>query len=282
MTTYRSPATDGLEFGYVCSARFLTDVRADSDTLPVFKVPDRENILGFAAYRESTRKPNRLVVTPGDVVDRALVVSDSCAVEAALGRGEARARGRIWFAPLRKLETDGQRQEVEDTPDVFGRFLLRPDDTEKDYWAVELQRAFPANAAAVRRALEADRKSFLLCRLDAEVADEARARWAAFSVRSGPLVAQDNVNHLIDRLEARGIPTVDAESATAALAAVAAAAWVFEGSSLEAAGALREEHAAGLLDAAIEGITDDLRALSARVTAALEALASIRIRLQRP
>jgi hypothetical protein len=279
MTTYRPAAPDGLEFGDVCTGPFLADIRVDRDTLPVFQVPDPEKLLTFTAYRESTRRPNRLVVTSGEVVDRAIVVSDTCAVEAALGRGERRARGRIWLAPLRRLEAKGALKEVEDTPDAFGRLLLRPDDATQSHWAVELQRTFPADAASVRRALEVDREGFLLQGLDTEVADDLRARWAAVTARCGPLVARINASHLVDRLEARGVATVDAETAASAVVAVAAANWVFEGGSLEATGALREGEAGDILDATVDGMIDDLTTLRDKVLAALEALALSRERL---
>jgi len=278
MTTYRTPAPEGLEFGYVCSAPFLADVRVGGGTLPVFKEPASKAAVGFEFYRESLRKPNRLVVTRGDLVDRAIVISDTCAVKTALGRGGATARGRVWFAPLRKLETAAQVQAVEDTPNAFDRLLLPPDDATQGYWVVELQRAFPADAAAVRQALEANRSNFVLFALDDEIAGDLRARWAANTVRCGPLVALDNADHVIDRLEESGIPTTEATTAATALTAVAAASWTFEGSSLEAAGALRGEEAMPLAPA-VDGMLQDLTSLRDQVAMALQTLASIRDRL---
>jgi hypothetical protein len=275
MTTYRATTPDDLQFGDVCAAPFLADIRVSSDTLRVFRVADKEQLLGFPAYRESTRKPNRLVVTVGDVMDRAIMLSDDCAIETALGRGQARAKGRIWFAPLRELVTEGEVKEVENVPSAYGRLLLRPDNDSQTHWVVELQRAFPADATSVRKALEGGGRGFLLHGLAREVADDLRARWAAVSTRCGPFVARDNANHIIDRLEARGVGTAEAENAADALVAVAAASWVFEGSSLEAAGALRE-NTDKLSDAAVDGMIEDLTVLRDRVLGALDILEEIR------
>lgn len=278
MTTYCATTPTNLEFGDVCAGPFLADIRVDTQTVSVYKIPDSEQLLSFTAYRESTRKPNRLVVTSGSVVDRAIVVSDSCVIETALGRGQSKARGRIWFAPLRELTTEAEVKEAENVSHAYGRLLLRPDDDSQTHWVVDLQRVFPAEAASVRQALEADRGRFLLHRLASEVADDLRAKWAAVSVRCGPLVARDNANHIIDRLEARGIGAVEAENAANALMAVAAASWVFEGSSLEAAGTLREEEDADKILGAIDGMVEDLTALHDRALGALESLEKIRSR----
>lgn len=274
MTTYCVAAAEGLDFGDVCVGPFLADIRVDSDTVPVFKVKDEEKNLAFTAWRENIRGSGRLVVTSGAIVDQAIVVSDSCAVETAIGRGQTRAKGRIWLAPLCELKTAGAVSEVESAPDAFGRLLLKPDDANESHWVVELQRAFPADAASVRHALESDRSGFLLHGLQPEVADDLRARWAAFSCRCGPLVARDNASHIIDRLEESGIATADAQSAADAVVAVAASSWVFEGSSLEAAGA--NGAPAGSLNDDVAAMIQELTALREATTKAIDNLTLIR------
>ena len=274
MTTYLDPTPEGLEFGDVCAATFFADVRVSNGTLPVFKVPDTENLLNIKAYTESKR-PTNLVVTAGRHCDRAVVVSDSCAVETALGRGDAKARGSIWFAPLQELKSQGAVEQAENNSDAFGRLLLRPDSGKETAWTVELQSAFAADAAAVRRRMEAERNQFLLHSLGPEVLDELRAKWAAVTSRSGPLVGQHNANHFLDRLEDRGVANSTAANAAEALMRVTAATWVLEGGSLEEAGALLPGDPSDHLDAAVDGIVQDLTALREQVDAALDALRPI-------
>jgi hypothetical protein len=278
MATYRDAAPTGLDFGDVCAGAFLADIRVDSRTVRVYKFPDSDKALNFTAYVEATRPSSTgLVVTAGYLVERAIVVSDSCAVETALGRGDSKARGRIWFAPLRKLTSAGALKEVEDSQSSYGRVLLRSDDDSQEHWVAELQYAFPADASSVRAAIEANRTEFVLCGLDSPL-DQLRAKWAAFSTRSGPLVAQENASRLVDHLTAHKVPDADAEGAADALVEVAAASWVFEGGSLEAAAALREPMSPVVLDA-VDALHADLATLGKRVVAACDAVALVQRRL---
>ncbi len=272
----------GLGFGDVCAGRFLADVRANSDTIPVFMVPDNDHIFSFPVYRQSVRETSRLVVTAGQRQTRAVVVSDSCSVETALGRGARKARGRIWFAPLRKLSKPGELKEIEATPDAYGRFLLGADADSEHRWVVELQSAFPVEAKSVREAVELADAHFVLYRVEPDEAESLRARWAAVGVRCGPLVARDNTEHFLDALESHGVPPGQAMRAARALVDVAAAGWVFEGSSLEAAGDLREGASTDRVITAVDGLLAELGVLGERVRNAVDSIVLAKSRFTTP
>ncbi|MGC1185670.1 MAG: hypothetical protein WBA31_11070 [Candidatus Dormiibacterota bacterium] len=284
MSDVAAPPTPsvGLGFGDVCAGKFLADVRANSETIPVFTVPDAGHIFSFPVYRQSSRETNRLVVTAGQRQTRAVVVSDSCSVETALGRGARKARGRIWFAPIRKLSKPGELKEIEDTPDAYGRLLLRADADSEHRWVVELQNAFPVEASSVRQAVELADQHFVLYTIEPDEADNLRARWAAVGVRCGPLVARDNTEHLLDALEAHGVPSAQAMRVATALVGVAAAGWVLEGSSLEAAGDLRKGASTDRVIAAVDGMLAELGVLGERVRDALESISAAKSQFATP
>lgn len=159
---------------------------------------------------------------------RAILLSDSCTVDTALGteRGR-RAQGRLLFAPIVPA-TEPQIVKLQ-TRRVFGRFPL-PKDTDRHFagGVAELRDCFMVDARAVR---VADR--FLT--LSDLAAEDLEAAWDACATRRGPHVVEHNVARLAGSLSEGEGASQDDFDAVEMVAETLIAAWRLEGGVLRAA-----------------------------------------------
>ena len=275
MTTYVEPSSEPLQFGDVCGAPFLADVRVTATSNSLVQLTDPEGRVEGPAIYSVSATPTRLILAAGAPVTGAVVVSDTCAIKTALGRGEQKARrARVWFAPLRDITDDRLRREVTAAPNSFGRFLLNGDARDGVDRVVELRWAFPAEAADVRAALEAADSHFRIHSLADEAGEMLLVRWAAFSSRAGPLVAQGNADRVAELLEPRVGEGV-ADAAGRSLLRSTAANWRYERGSLENAGALPAD-GSGDIATAVDEMIEDLTLVRERAAEAVVALTGVR------
>lgn len=271
---YEEPA-QLLSFGDIFEREYFIDVflRSDASVMGDLPLPaayrsrlaralnadvedsDEEIIIYAREFRP--RRGRNYVLGRGSVVDqgslqRAVLLTDDCAIDMALGRQRRgrRIRGRLLFAPISTSNRE-QITAMRERP-VFGRCALPPGD-RFDGGLVELGRCFMVD---VRDVNDGDR----LCSLGAELREDLEAAWSAAAVRRGPLVAQRNCQKLAQALAGSG-GIADQHAIDASLVADAlGAAWRAEGGPLARAAAAVDQD--NLADAPINELISDLRLLA--------------------
>lgn len=155
----------------------LTDLHSESILVytPAMKQhKDRHDVLG----RGSNMKL--------DAPNRAILLTDSCAVDTALvvGRDGRRKRGRLLFAPIVPAG-DADVSRLTEKP-VWGRFPL-PRLMNDESAVAELRYCFMVDV----RDVHDDQR---ISSLDGETAEELEVAWNAYALRRGPLATARNAD----------------------------------------------------------------------------------------
>ncbi len=251
LVVYRDPGEDPISFGDIFEGKHFIDVHAKLETrplgggdtprvtterilkkfnrpltgtaeaVPIYSPalpPLKENFHALAFGGERMK---------GDGPLRAILLSDSCTVDTALGteRGR-RPQGRLLFAPVLPA-TEAQIVKLEERR-VFGRFPL-PKDKEREFdgGVAELRDCFMVDA---RDVCPNDR----ILTLSGEAAEDLEAAWDACAMRRGPHVVEHNVTKLASLLaNDEGVSDDDIE-AVEMIAQTLVTAWRLEGGLLRA------------------------------------------------
>ncbi len=237
MSTYTAAPRDLLSFGDICEAEFLYDVHARADARALTR---EEASAPFARKKWQIDEAVSYFVPLGPTDESyvlahgrprtALLLSDDCLIETALGRDGRDPSGRLLFAPVAPASQD-TLDSLDELP-TYGRFGLRSDEVHAEHAIVELRRCFMVDARDV--AALAD--GFSVRSLTDETRDGLALRWAAYAIRRGKFVVEDNLEKFGELLLDAGIEQAAAERFAVAVAAAAAAAWRYEGSGIEEAG----------------------------------------------
>lgn len=177
--------------------------------------PDKFHVLGQGATMKL------------DAPIRAILLSDSCAIDTALGveRDGRRVHGRLLFAPIVPA-SDLQLESLTNRP-IFGRFPMLKNGRLSGAVA-ELRHCFMVDARDVR-------KEDRIVALTDEGAEELETAWDAWALRRGPLVIEHNMQKLASTLNDGGVDTSDQDAAVGTVEQALVAAWRLEGGALRAA-----------------------------------------------
>lgn len=252
MSTYEAGERAKPGFGDVCSAEFLHDVvvRQDSRALRreaqianAFwrkRVPDvPDEFPAFLATGES-RVGEDYVLAHGAPHD-AVVLSDDCVVESALGRDGTGPRGRVLMAPVTR--PDEHELEAHERAPSLGTCVLPADERLGEVQLVHLRRCFMVRAGDFADGLSAGMVTY---RLTDAYRRRLAVQWTAYAARRGPLIAQDNARKLAELIaQQTGWPIERAGATALAVGAPVIASWVFEGAALERAGATWDARRSG-------------------------------------
>lgn len=262
---YVAPVAD-VSFGDIFSIGFLFDVhlRADAVQLGAQEIPAKRG--GGTAYSDRFTGERAYVLGHG-TPHRAILITDSCIIDTALGQGrdETRPKGRLLFAPITPARPDALATET------FGRFPL-PAHGEVSAGIAELRKCFMVDARDVAAHKDAREAS-----LTDDFAEELEVRWNAFATRRGPLVALRNAEKLVDLLtRRRGLrePGADEKQVGQEVAEVIAQSWAVEGGHVEAFAELADD-AEG--ENALLALAEGLRRLSEQATKAADLVARARL-----
>lgn len=172
---------------------------------------------------------NKQWVLAHGVLSTAILITDNCSVDTALGRdrGEQfKPKGRLLFAPVSAIKTA-------DLPlKTFGRCALPEWKGKWEAGAVELRRCFMVDARDIATN-QGQRKASLA----PEVAADLEIKWSAFASRRGPLVTNRNCEKLAEilgRQRGKPEPATAERDAARAVAETLTYAWHLGGPALEA------------------------------------------------
>lgn len=216
-------------------------------------LPQRQEDFHVLAFAGATMK--------GDEPMRAILLSDSCAIDTALGleRGR-RPQGRLLFAPI--VPATKETVEALDDEPLFGRFPLEAAPGKLGWATAELRDCFMVDARDVR--IE-DR----ILTLNAEAAADLEVSWDACALRRGPLAVSHNIAKLASALAGEGGDPEEQAKAVEKIEEMLLIAWRLEG------GLLRAVADAPTPDrAALEQIVDELKKLEEAARAAHERLSA--------
>jgi hypothetical protein len=272
--TYLRERRPPLKFGDICSGDFLFDVYVRADARAVIRAemggrfPEK---MGWGSgpipyYVPVADADEGLVVTHGRPHD-VVCLSDDCLIETALGRDGRAPSGRLLFAPLQRATRD-ELVALDENP-TYGRFPLPADELHEISYIVALRACFMVDARAVHGALP----EFVLRSTTETIRLDLANRWAAYACRRGPLVVEDNLGKFVSYLAEDGAPEDEAVALGEAVAAVAGAAWAFEGRAIERAGQTADEKLAAA--DALRLLESDLRRVAEAVPAALERVCAL-------
>ena len=275
--TYESALREELSFGDICEAEFLFDVHVRADARAMGReiaqasfAARRWNIDADVPYfvpGVSIREGQNYVLAHG-LHQLAVVLSDDCLIETALGRDTGGPTNRrLLFAPV--VAASGE-EVAELAGGNFGRFPLPGNERDEEDRIVDIRRCFMVDARDVHEAHTADR--FRIASLDDPTRDELAIRWSAYALRRGPFVAEDSLEKFAEHLLDSGRVADEATAVDVAgrLVDVVAAAWGYEGRGVEGAGTAAEDGREPEL--AIEVLVAELEQLRATTDAALDAL----------
>lgn len=284
---YRDPGEYPISFGDIFEGDHLIDVHARRETRPMGggdmprKTAERmSDVVNRPLIDSAQTVP---VYTPAlspapesfhalafggqrmkqDAPLRAILLSDSCAVDTALGteRGQ-RTQGRLLFAPIAPA-TEAQVTKLKGRR-KFGSFPL-PEDAKLHFEGgiAQLKDCFMVDA---RDVLVEDR----LLSLCDEAAAELEAAWDACALRRGPHVVEHNVAKLARSL-ADGEADADTVSSVEMIAQTLIMAWRLEGGLLRAAADSPEHDESMLQQLVVElkELEESARTAHERLTEAL-------------
>lgn len=236
--TYLATPRAELSFGDVCEAEFLFDVHVRADARALTR---EETSAQFTNKRWGIDSPVAYFVPlPGEPEGNyvlahgakrcALVLSDDCLIASALGREGQAPHGRITFSPI----VDATQEEFDQLAELpsYGRFGLAADEVHGQHAIVELRRCFMVDARDVAAASAA----LSLRSLSHDIGDALASHWAAYALRRGKFVVEDNLEKFAELLLAADLTEEDATRFAVAVGTVAAAGWRYEGKAIEDAG----------------------------------------------
>ncbi len=275
--TYTPARRAELSFGDVCGGEFLYDVHAREDARAMGadsagasfarKTYGVDGELTFFLPGINIKADANYVLAHG-VHQQALVLSDDCLIETALGRGTGGPTNRrLLFAPIAEATTD---DIAELAGSNFGRFPLPADEHFDEHRVIDLRRCFMVDARDIAGAL--DGGGFRIASLDDEARAQLAVRWSAYTLRRGPFVAEDSLEKFAEYLLDSGRVTNEtaAVSAAEALANVVAAAWGFEGRGVDGAGTAADDERDP--QEVIDSLLTELESLRSTLGAALDAV----------
>jgi hypothetical protein len=243
-----------MQFGDLFAASHLFDAYLRSDAVQMGAKPAHPALGNGIAYSSLILGGDRTFVLAHGLPCDAVLVSDDCAIDEALGVGrQGRKQGRLLFAAL-KQATASEVQALVDLPS-FDRFPLPQRGTVgpavaelKQLFMVDIRDVDPATRTAT---------------LAESMASELAVHLAAFASRRGPLAALKNAEKLGHFLAGGTDQEVspDIERATLLLAQVIAEGWTLEGGPLEDAGNALDLRADRV--ATLQALVTGLRALQA-------------------
>jgi hypothetical protein len=286
VAVYRDPGEDPISFGDIFEGEHLIDVHARLQTrrlgggnmprtaaekiskavnrpladpgenVPMYTpaLPQRQEDFHVLAFGGATMK--------GDEPLRAILLSDSCAIDTALGveRGR-RAQGRLLFAPI--VPTTKEAVEALDKHPLFGRFQLNEAPGKFSWATAELRDCFMVDARDVRTE---DR----ILTLDAEAATDLEVSWDACALRRGPLAVSHNIAKLASALAGEGGDPEEHAKTVEKLEEMLLIAWRLEG------GLLRAVADAPAPDrAALQQILEELQKIEETARGACERLSEV-------
>jgi hypothetical protein len=286
LAVYRDPGEDPISFGDIFEGEHLIDVHAKLETRPlgggdtpritterILKKFNRDLISSddpvpvYSPALPPLKESFHALAFGGDRIKdngplRAILISDSCIVDTALGgeRGR-RPQGRLLFAPVVNA-TDAQITKLQERR-VFGRFPLPKDtDLHFDGGVAELRDCFMVDARDVRAT---DR----IITLSDEAAEDLEAAWDVSAMRRGPHVVEHNVTKLARSLAGGDEDVSDADvEAVEMIAQTLIAAWRLEGGLLRAAADAQEPDAEALhqMVAELKDLEESARLAHERLT----------------
>lgn len=285
VTVYRQLAGDPISFGDMFESGHLIDIFVQSDTSALGGAPMprglADKIAGALSLELEGSEPMVPLYSPAipprreqtDVLGqgttmkagapvRAILLSDSCAVDSALAveREARRAHGRLLFAPI--IPATPEQVERLRARSVFGRFPL-PGTGSFDGGIADLARCFMVDV----RAIEVDD---CIMGLTEEAAEDLEVAWHAYALRRGPLVTEHNLAKLAPMLAGDASDAPDPDEALEMIGQALNAARRLEVSLGVAADAPR-------LDAdSLDGLVAELTALGDAARLARERLARTR------
>jgi hypothetical protein len=195
---------------------------------------------------------------------RAILLSDDCAIDTALGEERGRrAQGRLLFAPIVPAK-DSEVTKLEERP-VFGRFPLPMHAKLFDGGIAELRDCFMVDARDVRTK---DRR----VTLTTEAAEDLEAAWDACVLRRGPHAVAHNVAKLAAALAGEDGDPEEQAGVVEMIERTLVTAWRLEGGLLRAAADAPVPDKAALQQMVTElkGLEESARAAHQRLSAALE------------
>ncbi|MDQ3631346.1 MAG: hypothetical protein M3417_08805 [Actinomycetota bacterium] len=279
MSTYLPALRAELSFGDMCDAEFLFDVHVRRDARAMGS--DLAGA-GYAKKRWNTDDEVRFFLPGINIQDdesyvlahgvhrQAALLSDDCLIATALGRDTGTpTRRRLLFAPV----VEGTGDEVAELDGSnFARFPLPADEHHGTHAIVELRRCFMVDARDIHAALQAG--ALRTRSLSDGSREQLAIRWAAYTLRRGPFVAEDNAEKFAELLLDNG--RADEETAldvATKVANVVAAAWGAEGRGVEGLGIAADEKLP--VDDAIEELATQLVTLRDASDAAIAALRAL-------
>jgi hypothetical protein len=220
---FQDPTSD-VSFGDVYEGVFFFDAFLRDDAC---QMGTRAGKGGSVVYSPDWADKRNFVLARGAPC-AALLITENCLVDTALGQGRAdsKPKGRLLFAPIWEAETDADLKTT-----TFGRFPMPG-------WEDRL----PASVAELRRCFMVDSRDVgaraRLASLGSEAVVDLEVRWNAFATRRGPRASARNAEKVTDvlvKLQGRSERTERDEETGTLVAQTLAAAWRIEGGELPAA-----------------------------------------------
>jgi hypothetical protein len=250
-----------VSFGDIFDLEFLHDVHVRGDAVAL---GSRAMKGGGETFSETFPNPKWVLAHGGSC--RAILITDNCVVDTALGQDRAggKAKGRLLFAPVSPIK------ESELPLRSFGRFALPTWDGEWAAGAAELRKCFMVDARDIAAHRDARKAS-----LDLELAEELEVKWSAFASRRGPLTSARNAEKLaevLSRLNSDLALSDDDIGVGYAVAQALSVSWRLEGKDLEAVADVHSVETSGVGE--VEAVEAALRELADAATSAADQLRS--------
>lgn len=251
--------TAQLSFGDLFQSQVLFDAHLRGDATPLSSNRFGKDGSKLAYLPQSTQQD--FILAHG-LSCRAVVISDDCAIDDALGvdRERQEMRGRVLFAAVYDA-TEEEVKGVEQTK-PFDRFGLKGEGAVAP-GIVELRKVFMVDIHDVHDSLDQR-----IATLDDDLSGQLAVRWSAFANRRGPLAAADRASKLAKLIAGNDHPSAQHRAVGRAVAQVVADAWTFEGRDLEAVSTTKPDE----LKTVVEGMRSGLQRLMESTGAAIDAL----------
>lgn len=284
-----------LTFGDICCGPCLFEIYLDGSPVWVDELTGGPERLASRVYRAHDRNDGNSAVVRVERMKLGAVVTESCAIATALGRGARKPTGNIWFAPLLSVDeknksTTAQYADVASRSNQLGRFALPGARWDGDDAIVELRFATPVRATWVRSILDSEideatrladdgrvdneqRKGFVVAHVPPDLCDELAARWAAFSARRGPVAAQLDANKFADLMANAGLEQQGERVANEVVQTILAS-WHLEGGALAGAGDAFDADRRGDHQAHLKALRDQLNFVREAAQRALDSIDS--------
>ncbi|MDA8329613.1 MAG: hypothetical protein M0027_00095 [Candidatus Dormibacteraeota bacterium] len=269
-----SPPT-ALGFGVVCHAPWLFDIaiRSTSQSLKrkkdyppsrAQKLYGRPDVEYFMAEPHRDDEREFAVLGFGTAWPAYIVLTDDCAIEKCRGREGRAPTDWVTLAPLSYRALDDPENLA--LVSTLTRFPLPKDSNYGTDHVVLLARAFRVDSRDIWTATGELRAGLeLLRQLDDETTDGLLQRWAAHSVRQGPLVGTDNAAKLAQLIRTVIDAEAIAEDLADGLTDLAHDTWEYENGPLEMIADASEAWSKNSQPPDVNALTESLRAILSRL-----------------